>query len=210
MIRVLLVRHGETEWNGAGRLQGRMDIALSAAGRSQIGELVPVLAAFAPPVVVTSSLRRTRESAGALGLRIARQDPRLDEAHLGGWEGEYSARLQRGDPEAYRAWRCGELRPPGGESFGELTERVVAGVAEAVREAAAAGHGSVLLLTHGGPIRALLQHAVGLDPARAVPSHPASLSVLDVEEHRELGEEGACRLRLYNYAPSAALVEPSD
>lgn len=210
MIRMLLVRHGETEWNGAGRLQGRQDIALSPAGRAQIAELVPAIAAHAPRRVITSSLRRTRESAEALGLSVSRQDPRLDEAHLGSWEGQQSARLQELDPEAYRAWRGGELRPPGGESFGELTERVVAAVAEAAREVAAGGHGSVLVLTHGGPIRALLRHAIGLDPARAVPSHPASLSVLDVDEQRELGEEGACRLRLYNYAPSAALVEPSD
>lgn len=210
MIRLLLVRHGETAWNGAGRLQGRLDIALSERGRDQARALRPVLAPYAPGLVVTSALRRTAETATALGARQDRADPRLDEAHLGSWQGDYSARLQGEAPEDYLAWRAGQLCPPGGESFAELADRVVDGVSAAVRDAVTGGHRSVLVVTHGGPVRALLQRVVGLDPASTVPVHPASLSVLEVDEVRALADRGACRLRLFNHAPTAPDTEPAD
>lgn len=91
-----------------------------------------------------------------------------------------------------------------------FTARVLEGVARAVRDAAADGHASVLVVTHGGPVRALLQRVVGLDPALTVPAHPASLSILEVDEHQPLGKRGAFRLRLFNYAPSAPDAEPAD
>lgn len=210
MIRVLLVRHGETEWNGQGRLQGRRDIALSAAGRTDARALAPSLLPYRPRLVVTSALRRTRETAEALGAPSGRADARLDEAHLGRWEGESSAALAAADPVAFRDWRAGLLRPPGGESFDELTARVLDAVAQAVGETAEAGERSLLIVTHGGPVRALLQRTVGLDPALTVPAHPASLSVLEVDEEKELTARGACRLRLFNHAPSARDAEPSD
>lgn len=210
MIRLLLVRHGETDWNGAGRLQGRLDVALSERGRAQARALQPALATFTPSFVVTSALRRTAETAEELATSPDRADHRLDEAHLGRWEGEYSARLQDAAPEEYTAWRAGLLRPPGGESFEELTERVVEGISDAVQEAASGGHRSLLVVTHGGPVRALLRRAVGLDPALTVPAHPASLSVLEVDHTRPLTERGACRLRLFNHAPSAPDAEPAD
>lgn len=210
MITLLLVRHGETEWNGAGRLQGRLDIALSPTGREQALTLRPALDAYAPSLVITSALRRTQETAAALGQSVSRHDARLDEAHLGGWEGEHSAQLRAQFAEEYSAWRGGRLRPPGGESFEELTERVVAGVEAAVREAGDRARRCVLVVTHGGPVRALLQRVVGLDPALTVPSHPASLSVLEVDEDRPFTERGACRLRLFNHAPSAPFGDPPD
>lgn len=210
MIRVLLVRHGETEWNGQGRLQGRRDIALSETGRADARTLAPSLLPYRPRLVVTSALRRTRETAEALGVATGRADARLDEAHLGRWEGENSSALAAADPVAYRDWRAGRLRPPGGESFEELTTRVLDAVAQAVAEAAGAGERSVLIVTHGGPVRALLQRTVGLDPERTVPAHPASLCVLEVDEGSELTTPGACRLRLFNHAPSARDSEPSD
>lgn len=210
MIRLLLVRHGETAWNGAGRLQGRLDVALSERGRDQARALRPALAALAPSFVITSALRRTAETATALGARPDRADPRLDEAHLGSWEGDYSVRLQEQAPEDYLAWRAGLLCPPGGESFEELADRVVDGVTTAVRDAVTGGHRSVLVVTHGGPLRALLQRVIGLDPAATVPAHPASLSMLEVDEQRPLTERGACRLRLFNHAPTAPDAEPAD
>ncbi len=210
MIRLLLMRHGETAWNGEGRLQGRLDIALSERGREQARVLAPVVSSYAPGLVVTSALRRTRETAEALGLRVDRADPHLDEAHLGRWEGTHSVQLREDSPQEYQEWRAGLLRPPGGESFEELTARVLGGITRAVRDAAADGHRSVLVVTHGGPVRALLHRVVGLDPALTVPAHPASLSILEVEEHRGLSERGSCRLRMFNLAPSAPEAEPAD
>lgn len=210
MIRLLLVRHGETAWNGEGRLQGRLDIALSETGGEQARTLIPALDSFSPSLVITSALRRTQETAAAMGQAVSRYDARLDEACLGSWEGKYSAQVREGAPEDYLAWRAGLLRPPGGESFEELTERMVEGVHAAVQEAAAGGHRCVLVVTHGGPVRALLQRVVGLDPALTVPAHPASLSVLEVDPERPFTDRGACRLRLFNHAPSALEAEPAD
>lgn len=231
MIRLLVVRHGETEWNQERRLQGRQDIGLGEVGRAQATALAPTIAREAPGYVATSALRRTHETADALGVRVDRHDARLDEASLGNWEGEFSADIREADEAAYRAWRAGDHRPPGGEGFEELTARVVAGIADAVLAATGAAGGSgagtvcqaeprpLLVITHGGPARAFLQAVVGLAPARTVPSHPASLSVYDVDDAAlrrsdhpagVLTVPGVVRLRMYNFAPAAQELDPSD
>jgi probable phosphoglycerate mutase len=89
----------------------------------------------------------------------------------------------------------------------------------AVQDAEDAGARTLLVVTHGGPIRALLREVVGLDPRSAVPSHPASLTVLDVEggsdalrvgHGQTVRGDGAVRLRLYNYSPALSRQDPSD
>jgi glucosyl-3-phosphoglycerate phosphatase len=198
-MRLLLVRHGETVWNAGRRLQGNRDIPLSAAGRAQASALAPVVAAHRPAHVVTSPLARTRETAELLGYRGERVDARWEEADLGDWSGQHIEALQeRG--EDYAAWRAGRLTPPGGEPFAALTARVAAGLADLC---VAPGTGVVLVVTHGGPIRAAVRHLVGLEPARIVPVGPASLTVLD------LGADGA-RLHGYNLlSRDAQLSDPA-
>lgn len=204
MIRVALVRHGETAWNGERRLQGRRDIALSSVGVAQARGLMAALRAMDPDRVVVSGLLRTAETARAMGFPPDACDSRLDEASLGEWEGRYSADVRAADPEAYRAWRAGLLRPPGGESFDELTKRVVAGFFGAVADCAEVGGQTLMVVTHGGPVRALLAAVVGLDPARAIHSHPAGLTLLDVDVERTV------KLRLYNFSPSVLVPDPAD
>ncbi|MEE2041007.1 histidine phosphatase family protein [Nocardiopsis sp. CT-R113] len=211
MTRLLLVRHGETTWNEERRLQGQQDVGLSEAGRRQVSALAETVGYLAPGYVVTSGLRRTRETAEVLGVRADARDPRLNEAYLAGWEGRYSAQIREEDDGVYAAWRAGRFHPPGAESFSELTERVLAGIDAAVREAAAHGHEQVMAVTHGGPARAFLTAAVGLDPARTVPSHPASLSIVDLDPRAgSLTEPGAARLRLFNYSPAMSPLDPPD
>ncbi len=211
MMRLLLVRHGETPWNGERRLQGQQDIGLSEAGRRQVAALAETVGYLDPGHVVTSGLRRTRETAEMLGVRPDERDPRLNEAYLAGWEGRYSAQIKEEDGGVYAAWRAGRFHPPGAESFGELTDRVVDGIGAAVRRAHAGGHRTVLAVTHGGPVRAFLVAAVGLDPARTVPSHPASLSIVDVDPGAaSLTEPGAAKLRLFNYSPAMSPLDPPD
>jgi glucosyl-3-phosphoglycerate phosphatase len=210
-MRLVLVRHGETPWNEERRLQGQRDIGLSATGRRQVAALAETVGYLAPGYVVTSGLRRTHETAEVLGVRPDACDPRLNEAYLAGWEGRYSAEIKEEGGGVYAAWRAGRFHPPGAESFGALTERVVAGIEAAVRDAEARGHGLLMAVTHGGPARAFLTAAVGLDPARTVPSHPASLSIVDVDPGAaSLTEPGAARLRLFNYAPALSPLDPPD
>ena len=219
MIRILLVRHGETDWNGARRLQGQRDIALSETGRAQVAALRGTIADAAPEHVVVSGLSRARESAEVLGQPVHRADPRFNEARLGDWEGRSSIEIRAEHQQCYADWRAGLHRPPGAESFEELTARAVDGLCAAVGHAQDAGARTVLVVTHGGPIRALLREVVGLDPRSAVPSHPASLTVLDVDggpgalrsaRTDPAPAVGAVRLRLYNYSPALSRLDPSD
>lgn len=211
MMRLILVRHGETQWNGERRLQGQQDIGLSAAGREQVGALRGAVAHLGPHRVVTSGLRRAQETAEVLGFTPDACDPRLNEAFLGEWEGRYSADIRAADAQQYADWRAGKYRPPGAEGFGEMADRVIAGVQSAVAEASAAGADTLMVVAHGGPVRALLQATVGLDPERTVPSHPASLSLLDVDpEAACLRTAGAARLRLFNYSPAMSPLDPPD
>lgn len=210
-MRLVLVRHGETPWNEERRLQGQRDIGLSATGRRQVAALAETVGYLAPGYVVTSGLRRTHETAQVLGVRPDASDPRLNEAYLAGWEGRYSAEIRQEGGGVYAAWRAGRFHPPGAESFGTLTDRVVAGIEAAVRAARDGGHGMLMAVTHGGPARAFLTAAVGLDPARTVPSHPASLSIIDVDPGAaSLTAPGAARLRLFNYSPAMSPLDPPD
>ncbi|MEQ3553588.1 histidine phosphatase family protein [Pseudonocardia nematodicida] len=181
-MRLLLVRHGETAANAARRLQGDSDVPLSGAGRAGARDLGPLVASYRPEHVVVSPLDRTRETARLLGVSPDRVDPRWQEADLGQWTDRFVDDLPAAE---YAAWRAGELTPPGGESFAGMTARVTGALADLP------GDGVVLVVTHGGPIRAVLDHLLGLRPSRLVPVGPASLTVLD-------HDGGGTRLRAYN------------
>ena len=163
MTTLLLVRHGATDWNLAGRLQGATDVPLSDAGVAQATALRPLVAGWQPSAVVASPLSRAAETA-----RLLEAGPVVG---LGAWEGMTSAEL--GDDA--RAWRRGELVPPGGEAPADARDRIVA----ALQDAAALGE-VVLVVTHGGVVRAALEALVGLATRHIAPVAPASLTVLDV------------------------------
>lgn len=183
MTTLLLVRHGETEWNEGQRMQGRTDIDLSVRGRTGVTALAPRIAAWQPRTLIVSPLTRTRTTASLL----SELEPIVDEAWiehgLGEWEGFTPDAI---GPD-YARWRAGELVPPGGEPRTAIRERVTAAVH------AAAGHpGPVLVVTHGGTIRCVLDCFLGLAPAQIRPVDAPSLTVLDV------AADGAARLRQLN------------
>ncbi|GAB3256534.1 histidine phosphatase family protein [Kineosporia babensis] len=196
MLKLLLVRHGETTWNSSRRLQGDTDIPLSDNGRRQARALRETIAGHKPDALVCSPLSRTRETAALLGHPPSEDDldPQWAEANLGEWAGRYAADIRAEGPE-YDAWRAGTFRPPGGEGLNELSERVLLGLK------ALPPQGTVLVVTHGGPVRAVLRHLLDLDPTRIVPVAPASLTVLQLT-----GE--STRLAAYNVVPPA--VEPTE
>ncbi len=200
MLKLLLVRHGETTWNSSRRLQGDTDIPLSDNGRRQARALRAAVAVHEPDALVCSPLSRTRETAALLGHQPdpADLDPSWAEAHLGEWAGRYAADLRAEGPE-YDAWRAGTFRPPGGEGLNELAERVLLGLSSVRRRT----EGTVLVVTHGGPVRAVLRHLLGLEPTRIVPAAPASLTVL------QLSGESA-RLAAYNVVPVLETGPPAE
>jgi broad specificity phosphatase PhoE len=161
-----VARHGETDWNAEGRLQGHTDVPLNDRGRAQARALAAALAREGIGALVASDLARAKETAdivaGALGRPSPVIDPRLRERGFGVFEGRTKADLAETEPDAWRAWNEDvRARPPGGESHEDLVGRIVAAVEHAGR-AHAQGGSPVLVVSHGAAIRALLLAATGL------------------------------------------------
>jgi len=192
---LLLVRHGETIWNAERRLQGQVDVPLSERGRRHVRALRRLVARYEPERAVTSDLARARETAALLGFADATADPRWREAHLGLWQGKGIDVLRREDEDRYAAWRAGESTPEAGEPWAELCARITS----AVREL---GTGSVLVVTHGGPIRAVCATLLGLALRSLAPVSPASLTIVELD--------GCPRLRALNLTAYVDGTEPPD
>jgi len=157
--RLLLIRHGATAWNEAGRIQGRSDPPLSAAGRAAVAAWVlPDAAAEAR--WICSPLTRARQTAALLHEGPVGEDPRLIETDWGTWEGRTLAalRAELGGAMAENEARGLDFRPPGGESPRDVQLRILPLLAEL----AGAG-GSVAAVTHKGVIRAVYALASGWD-----------------------------------------------
>ena len=164
MTTLILVRHGETDWNRDGRWQGQADAPLNERGREQAHALADELAGEDVAAVYASDLSRARETAEIIAARLDRSvdvDARLREVHVGGWSGLTMAEIEAGFPDGVARWYDGDPSHAfdAGETYATMGERVVA----ALEEIAARHPGEqVLVVLHGGPIRALLAHAAGI------------------------------------------------
>lgn len=175
-MRLILVRHGESEWNALGRVQGQADPGLSEAGRAEARLLAPLVAAMAPEVVVTSDLRRAAETGALVSGMASTTDPRWRECAMGEWTGRAADEL-RADPSGrFAAWREGRADPPGGETWEAVCDRV----ADAARSLRASGAERALVVTHGGPVRAACARLAGLAPDHLVPVPNASITVIEL------------------------------
>jgi probable phosphoglycerate mutase len=165
MTTILLARHGETDWNSERRWQGHEDRPLNEVGRAQARELADSLADHAIDVVYSSDLVRARETAQIVADRVGlavEVDAGLREVDVGDWSGRVQSEIEGADPEGFRRWREGGKGWNGGESYEEMGARVVAAV---LRLAARHPGETLLLVTHGGSIRACRATAAGLDYA---------------------------------------------
>jgi len=164
--RILLARHGETDWNRLGRWQGQADPPLNDDGRRQAAALAQKLAGDGIAAIYSSDLRRASETAVAIGARLGLEvvlDRGLREIDVGSWSGLTRDEVEAQFPEGFARWQGGEIGHDG-ETSEELTERVV----ETVQRIAAAHEGrTVVVVTHGGSIRALRRHAAG-DPGEVL------------------------------------------
>jgi broad specificity phosphatase PhoE len=168
MATVLLARHGETEWNRTHRWQGFTGPPLNDLGRRQADELAAKLEACEIHAIYSSDTVRAVETAEIVGARLGlevAQDPRLREVNFGEWEGLTRHEINARFAGAFREWdACKLAAPTGGESDATMAERVV----EALSEIAGRhDHERVLVVTSGGPIRAVQAHASGIDQAFA-------------------------------------------
>jgi probable phosphoglycerate mutase len=168
MPRVLYIaRHGETDWNVAGRWQGHTDVPLNDNGRTQALAIATTLRGQSFAGVVASDLSRAHETARIvaveLGLTISYTDPDLRERHFGPFEGLTRDECASYHPDEWRAWVVDRVAPGGGESQQDLSTRMQAAVGRAALHVATADV-PALVVTHGGSMRALVALALGEVP----------------------------------------------
>ena len=161
MTTLILVRHGETEWNRVGRWQGHADIPLSDEGRSQAQRLGERLRREGQRFdhLYASDLHRAFDTATMIGAAL--QLPvhpliELREMHVGAWSGMTSAEVRERHPDQWECYARGEDGPRGGhgETQAEMEARVMGIVEDLVRRHPCE---RLLLVTHGGPVRIVLR-----------------------------------------------------
>lgn len=161
-MKIILVRHGETDWNREQRYQGHKDIAMNDAGRTQARDIAARLESEKVEAIFSSDLSRTLETAAIIAeyhklpIRI---DSRFREMAFGEWEGLTFKEVYAKYPAEFREWcaNTGAFRVPGGESVEDLLARVW----PALLEISQCHRNTVVVSTHGGVLRALLYHLQG-------------------------------------------------
>ena len=161
---VFVARHGETDWNAAGRWQGHTDVPLNERGRAKAKAMAALLREARLAGVVAIDLSRARETgsivAGELGIPLAYDDRDLRERGFGVFEGLTRAECEAQHPEAWRAWLEHRRPPERGEALEVLTARVVAAVGRAAERVAREGE-PALVVTHGGALRSVVASVTG-------------------------------------------------
>jgi probable phosphoglycerate mutase len=162
-MKIAFLRHGPTEWNAQGRVQGHTDIPLSDEGLQKMRGLRPP---FQAARVFSSPLKRARQTAEAMGLENPIFDARLMEQNWGDWEGLSRAEIlaRDGDEAFLRAGQAAAFRPPGGESTEELHERVAGFLRDAARD-----DSDAVAIAHLGVLRAAYTLATGWKMATPMP-----------------------------------------
>ena len=154
MTRLIIWRHGQTEWNTAKRFQGQTDTHLDAVGEAQATAAAAVLAAESPDAIVSSDLSRTAATAAALAAAtglVVHPEPRLRERHFGAWQGLTRAEVEAAFPDEFQRWlRAEQVTGCDIEELDDLGKRVAAGLTEALDRAPG---GTVVAVTHGGAAR---------------------------------------------------------
>lgn len=185
-IKLLLARHGRTEWNHSGRYQGRSDPPLSVEGTLDAAALVGHVAGEHITAIVTSPLRRAVQTAtivaDRLGAAPVRVDPRLVEIAYGAWEGLTQTEVKARWPDELRRWKDHpeSTRFPGGETLEEARRRLF----DSLVDLTALPSGTTcLVVMHSGLIRLALIQARGLQAAafRRIPVEPGSISRLRLQ-----------------------------
>ena len=165
---IVLVRHGETDWNRDNRFQGHADPPLNDTGREQARVLATELSTESFVAAYTSPLRRAAETAeilgGALGIEAV-ADGSLMEVDVGSWSGLTRTEVEARFPAGFARWLEYGHGWDDGETYDDLGERVVTGL---LNIGARHSDMAVLAVTHGGPIRSALAAAerVSFDEAR--------------------------------------------
>ncbi len=168
--QLILVRHGETDWNAEGRIQGMLDVPLNALGIKQ-AELAGAEIARTIEVaeLVSSDLVRTRETTKPINEATGfepRFDARIRERHFGVLQGKTYDEWRVLDAEGMARYNAGDpdYGPEGGETATQFLERCVSAVSDLVT---VSREKTLILVTHGGVVSSMVRHAQGLNPQSA-------------------------------------------
>ena len=164
--RLVLWRHGRTEWNATWRFQGQRDVPLDVMGHAQALRAAPLLAELEPHLIVASDLGRARATADALAELVGqdvRTDVALRETYSGQWEGLRRDEIEERFAASWDAWADGDdtVRPGGdGERRTEVAERMVDAIDRHLADVPDGG--TLVVVTHGGAARAAIGQLMGL------------------------------------------------
>jgi len=163
-VRLVIWRHGQTDWNIDNRFQGHSDIPLNKVGHYQASHAAKILAGMNPVKIVVSDLIRAQETATKLSEIIGvpiETDPRLRETNGGNWEGKIGTENRANDSARFIGWISGDDGPAGeiGERRSEVAQRAEAGAMAALEGVS----GTIVLVTHGGTARCLLGKLLQLE-----------------------------------------------
>ncbi|MSX26282.1 MAG: histidine phosphatase family protein, partial [Actinobacteria bacterium] len=165
MRKIIIVRHGQTDWNVENRFQGHTDIPLNDAGQAQVEKSALVLASLRPNRLVTSDLLRARETAAAIAKRCGLPvtiDPDLRETYGADWEGKTGLEIRKNSDAEFTAWLSGEDIPAGGsgERRSEVAARAISAIYRGLSEIESGQ--SLVIVTHGGAARSVIGTLMGL------------------------------------------------
>ena len=176
-MRLLLVRHGQTDWHDPKRAQGWTEVPLNETGRAQAAALAEAMKGETFDRVLVSDLGRAQDTARVLG-RPFETDPRLRERNYGDWEGgDFAAtNAQIAAKAQAEGVSLEEVRPPDGESTVDLWKRVSPLVDELAQ-----GEGTTLVVAHGGTVACMVSQLIRATPATTHSFHFSNCSVTEFE-----------------------------
>lgn len=159
--RLLIVRHGETEYNRNGQMQGRgLDAPLNETGHQQAQAVAEYLTSYHVDRVISSSMLRARQSAAHIAERLDKEAiayEELDEMDFGNWEGRPVDEIAGEMGETFRRWKEGETdhQIPGGESPKDVLERADSRIRQCLKDFPGE---DLVIVVHGRLIRILISH----------------------------------------------------
>lgn len=194
-MRLILARHGQTDYNVQGRYQGQREVPLNRTGLEQAERLAGRLSSYKIDALFSSDLKRCVQTAEVIAKRLglpAATDARWRELSFGDWEGMTHAEIQAEAPELLERWQSDPagVSAPNGETVQQLAGRAGSALDELRSRYA---EKTILLVTHGGVIRALLCLALGVELNRHWQFEVASASVSRISYY-----QGGAILNLFN------------
>ena len=185
--KVLLVRHGRTDWNDVNRFQGRSDIPLNEEGLLQATKLAKRLESWPVDVVYTSPMSRARQTAEAIASQHGKEPVVLEgltEVCFGSWEGQHLRSIRETNHDRLQKWLKDPFfsMPEGAETWDAIRARVERVVDVLFRT----DYQRVVMVSHGGTMRALYVVLLGLDPHTvwSVKASNCAMSGVEIREHQ--------------------------